>query len=66
MGWVGNFFIVIGLWYIASKRRWAFLCTTFGEILWVIHSYFNGQTDLMVICVLFAILQFRSWWKWGS
>ena len=63
MGWLGNIFIVFGLWYIGNQKRWAFLLTTVGEIIWVLHSYLGGQTDLMVICALFAILQFRSWLK---
>lgn len=66
MGWIGNAFIVVGLWHIANKRRWAFLATTVGEIIWVLHSYRNNQFDLMAICAVFAILQFRSWLKWGS
>ena len=63
LGWFGNIFIVAGLWYIGNQKRWAFLLTTFGEVIWILHSYLQGQTDLMVICILFAILQFRGWLK---
>ena len=66
MGWVANGIIAFGLWNIAAKRRWAFLCTTFGELLWIAHSYSQAQWDLLVICGVFAVLQFRSWWVWGQ
>ena len=63
LGWFGNIFIVVGLWYIGNQKRWAFLLTTLGEVIWILHSYLMGQNDLMVICILFAALQFRGWLK---
>jgi len=66
MGWIGNIFIVLGLWGIGDKKRAAFIFSIIGETIWVIHSLMIGMYDLAAICVVFAALAFRSWRKWGT
>lgn len=65
-GWIGNLFIVGGLWGIGSKVRNAFLLSVVGESLWMVASYQRSQWDLMVICGVFCALAVRSYVKWGQ
>lgn len=66
MGWIANVFIVIGLWYIGERKRWALLLTTLGESIWVVYSFRATLYDLTAICCVFAVLNFRSYVKWGQ
>jgi nicotinamide riboside transporter PnuC len=66
MDWIGNIFIVIGLWYIGNKKRWAFLFSVVGETCWIIYSLTIGLYSLAAICVVFAFLAARSYYKWGK
>lgn len=66
MGWIANILIVIGLWQVGSKVRNAFLWTGVGEALWFTHAVHRGLYDLAALCLVFAGLAIRNWWKWGQ
>lgn len=65
LGWIGNVFIVLGLWGIGNRRRGAFLFSVVGELFWIAAAVGRGQFDLAVICVVFAVLALRSYVKWA-
>jgi len=65
-GWIGNAFIVGGLWGIGNKWRRAFLLSVVGESCWLVASWQRAQWDLFVICIVFAALAARSYAKWGQ
>src|SRR5689334_5719278 len=56
VGWIGNVFIVIGIWLVGYKDRRCFLFSVVGELAWVVHALRRGQYDLAVICILFGAL----------
>ena len=68
LGWIGNFFIVIGLWKIGDKWRHAFLFSIFGELAWITKSLTIEKPDyaLATICAVFCVMAFRNWVKWGK
>ena len=66
MLWIANILILIGLWLVGYKWRHAFLFSIAGEALYSWMSYKTGQTELCFICVVFCVLAFRNWWKWGN
>ena len=66
MGWIGNIFIVIGLWYIGNKKRWAFVFSMIGEAVWVVYAMTIGLYDLAAICVVFFALAARNYYEWGK
>lgn len=66
LGWIGNVFIVIGLWGIGSKWRPAFLFSVAGESFWIVHSVNQEMWDLAAICVVFLMMALRGWVKWGE
>ena len=66
LGWLGNLFIVAGLWGIGNKQRRAFLFSIVGESLWVIKSLSMGLYDLAFICLVFLLLAIRSYRKWSE
>jgi len=65
MDWIGNLFIVLGLWGIGDKRRGAFVLSMIGEGCWIVFSLRSGLYSLALICVVFFGMAARSWWKWG-
>ena len=66
LGWVGNFFIVIGLWKIGDKWRHAFLFSIVGETAWIAKSVVVQDWALATICLVFNVMAFRNWVKWGK
>ncbi len=68
LGWIGNLFIVLGLWGITSQRpyRNAFLFSIAGESAWIANAYGRSDWALAFICVVFALLAVRGWINWGK
>lgn len=64
-GWLGNIFIVIGLWFVGDRKRSAFIFTIIGELIWAGYAMHLGMWDLAIICLVFALLALRNWFKWG-
>lgn len=66
MGWFANVLLVVGLWMVGDKVRWAFLFTIIGEAIWVCVAIARAQWDMAAICAVFAALAVRNWIKWAS
>ena len=68
LDWVGNVFIVIGLWNTGLKKRWAFLFSLVGEAAWIWWSLARTPRmwSLAAICVVFAALAGRNYILWGK
>jgi hypothetical protein len=68
LGWIGNIFLVTGLWGIGSKYRRAFLLSIVGESLWIANALSRSEPDwaLAFICVVFGIMAVRGYILWGE
>ena len=66
LGWIGNLFIVVGLWGVGNKNRNAFLSSIAGESLWIANSYLRKDWALTSICVVFFLMAVRGYIKWGK
>jgi hypothetical protein len=66
LAWVGNFFIVLGLWQIGNKKRYAFILSLLGESAWVGYAMVIRMYSLAFICLIFAVLALRNYIKWGE
>ena len=65
LGWIGNLFIVAGLWGVGDKRRHAFLFSIAGEGAWIANAHSREDWALTSICVVFLLMAVRGWIKWG-
>ena len=65
LGWIGNAFIVAGLWGIGNKTRSAFVLSVIGESFWIANAYLRQDWALATICVVFAAMAVRSYIKWA-
>jgi hypothetical protein len=63
--WIGNVFIVAGLWGVGNKRRGAFLFSIAGETAWISSAAARGDWALTTICVVFLIMAVRGYVLWG-
>jgi len=66
IGWIGNVFIVVGLYGVGNKRRGAFVLTAIGELVWVAHATLRADWALAAICIVFAVMAVRSYVLWGK
>ena len=64
-GWIGNAFILLGIFAVAHRKRYGFILGITGNSLWCLRGAVTHQWDLIVIEVIIVILQAYSWWKWG-
>lgn len=65
LGWIGNVFIVLGLWGVGNRARNAFLLSAAGEAFWIANAGLRGDWALGSICVVFFLMALRSYVKWG-
>jgi hypothetical protein len=65
LGYLGDVFLVWGVWQMGNRQRYAHLVTVVGELCWIVMSLARGEYELTFICVLFAALAFRAWIKWA-
>ncbi len=64
MGWIGNIFIIIGLWLAGDKNKIAFLFSVVGELIWCGYSLYIKMYDLAFVCAVFAAIALRNYIKW--
>lgn len=64
--WIGNTFIVAGLWGVGNRNRSAFLLFITGESLWIAASYLRHDWALFSICWVFLLMALRGYWLWGK
>ena len=65
LAWVGNAFIVAGLWGIGNKQREAFLFSIVGESIYIIYAAQSNLWALFAICWVFLAMAVRGYVKWG-
>lgn len=65
LGWVGNLFIVVGLWGVGNRSRTAFVVSALGEACWVSNAVARKDWALASICVVFLLMAVRSYVLWG-
>lgn len=66
LSWIGNFYIITGLWLIGRKDRNAFLFSIAGETCWIIASVVTHNWALVFICSVFNVMAFRNYLLWGK
>lgn len=67
LGWLGNIFLIWGIWEIGNKRRFAHLLTMIGEAAWIGKCLLLTPQvwDLAFICAIFFVLAARCWVLWA-
>lgn len=66
IGWLGNIFIVMGLWKIGDKVRNAFIYSIIGESFWIFNALTRHDWALATICCVFNGMAIRNYQKWGK
>ena len=62
MKWLGNAFLIAGLWKLGDGWRHAYWLTILGEVCYIVVSL--NDFPLAFICGLFAVVSFRNWYIW--
>ena len=66
-GWLGNIFVVLGLWYgVGNKSRDALWFSIIGEVAYIIHCFIVGDWPIFFAAWLFLIAVVRAYVKWGK
>lgn len=66
ISWFGTVLLLIGLWFIGEKKRWAFIYTFFGELGILVYSVHIKAWAIAFIGVTFAGLAGRNYYLWGK
>ena len=66
MGHFGNIFLIIGSFMIGEKVPQAFLLIFLGELFWLSRGLLTKQLDVIIICVVFAVLALVNYYKFGG
>lgn len=66
ISWIGNLFIILGLWYIGDRKRFAFVFSIIGETIWLVYACYIHMWSMAFICGVFAVLAVRNWFKWNQ
>lgn len=66
LGWIGNVFIVGGLYGVANKRRNAFISSMLGESFWIANATLRHDPALVSICIVFLGMAVYGYFKWGD
>lgn len=66
ISWIGNIAIVLGLWFVGNKKRWAWYFSMVGESLWIAFSLATHLWSLAFICCVFLAMAVRNWIAWGK
>lgn len=64
LSWIGNVFIVAGLWYQGGKHWWAFIFSLIGEAFWIEYAVQQHLWSLAFICCVFGGLALRNLILW--
>jgi hypothetical protein len=62
--WVGDVFIIAGVWYVGEKKRFAFLLSMIGNGLWLVYCTRAQMLQLGILASVFIWLSFRNWQMW--
>lgn len=65
IGWIGNFILIVATYKIGDKKRYAFLLTFLGELVWLIASLMKGSPSMSFLCIIFGGLALINYWKWS-
>lgn len=66
LGWIGNLFIVVGLWKVGNRVRHGFIASGVGELFWIANAHIRRDWALASICTIFFLMAIRGWVKWGK
>ncbi len=66
LGWLAALILIVSSWLMGRKWRHAFLLGVLGNVLYTWESWKIGRPDMVFVCVVFALIAARNWWKWGK
>lgn len=66
IGIVATIMLLVSAWLVGQKNRVAFILTILGELLWVYEAVLMERYDLVVLCVVFAVIAAHNWQLWGK
>lgn len=64
--WIANIFILSGLIFLGQKKRWAFILTAIGEVIWGYFGVWREDWPLAFIGFVFAAVAVWNWYLWGN
>ena len=59
------FFELFGVYLLGSKRKWGFMVSLIGNILWIAYVILSDSTyGLLFVCVAAMVLNIRGFLHW--
>lgn len=62
MGWVANGLLILSMWLVGSKNRWAFVAGSLGNFIWIFRGFYQEKPmyDLVFIAIVMTLLNIRG------
>lgn len=64
LGWIGDALLVGGIWFLSEKKRWAFLVSAVGSVVWGVNGYTSGMWDLVALNIVFIAINIKGFVGW--
>lgn len=64
MGWIANFWLILGHYLIGKKTIWCFPCLVIGNAIWVYLGIERGQLDTMFLSAVFIGISIYNFFAW--
>jgi hypothetical protein len=64
MGWIANLCVLYGAWQIGHRRRYGFLFTICGCIIWASIGVTLCRADMVFIESVMGCVALRNFWLW--
>ncbi len=66
IGWIANALQIAGLLLLGKKQAIGWLFGIAAECLWIFRAQAKDMPDLMFISVVYIVVAFINWNKWGK
>lgn len=66
IGWIGNVFVILGLYGVGNKNRNSLWFSIIGECCYIIHTALVGDWAIFAAAWIFLFMVVRAYVKWGQ
>lgn len=66
LGWFGNIFVCLGLWYMGGKKWYAFAFSFLGNLVWAIYAIDIKLWSAACLSLVMVGLSARGLYLWNK
>ena len=63
-GHIGYAFVALGMYFLAKKNIWGWICRWIGEMIWLVVGALIGMTSMWTWGILFLFIEAYGFYSW--